>query len=455
MDKVTNKILDVDAKQKTTYCVPTWVRDENIKNAIACTKDRIKPYEGLRTDPIAIVCYGPSLNDTWEKIKDFKYIMSCSGAHKFLIEHGIIPTWQCEVDPREHKVVLMGPPHKDVIYLPASTCHPKLFEHLKGFNVKLWHVFATEAESLRVLPHGEFAILGGCSVGLRTLTIARFFGFTNFHIFGMDGSCSVVHGKHAAEHPNQAKGKQYVDYDGVRYETTSGFLAAAQGTWHELDQMPDVKFQFFGEGLVQHMAKHYKPKILPATQQMIGFAKPELISAEYVKLNRQLHKDNVAYGVGGGKYAPVVLKLCDRLKTTSVLDYGAGKKYLEKALPFPIWSYDPAFPEISESPRPADIVCCFDTMEHIEPDKLLFVLTDLQRCVKKIGYFVIHTALSGKTLADGRNTHLIVKDKDWWCKKLDKFFQLDKKSIIQEGPLLHVVVAPKSVAKSIGKAKTV
>ena len=171
---MTTAVLDVTEKQSVEYCIPIWLRDEQIKLAIARPIPRIDAHHEIRTDPIALVCFGPSLNETWEQIKDFKYIVSCSGAHKFLLERGIVPTWHVEVDPREHKVGLMGPPHPDVEYLIASTCHPKLFDALDGYNVKLWHVFDGAEDALRTLPHGEWALTGGCSVGLRTMTIARF-----------------------------------------------------------------------------------------------------------------------------------------------------------------------------------------------------------------------------------------------------------------------------------------
>jgi hypothetical protein len=176
---------------------------------------------------------------------------------------------------------------------------------------------------------------------------------------------------------------------------------------------------------------------------MIGFAKPQLISAEYCSLNAKLHRENVSYGVGGGKHAATVLKLAESIKSTSVLDYGCGKGYLAKELPFPIWEYDPAVPGKEESPRPADIVVCSDVLEHIEPEKLAFVLDDLRRCVKKVGYFVIHTGPSSKILADGRNSHLLQKGANWWKKKLRKFFTVPDNGIILKNPLIYAVVGPK------------
>lgn len=437
--------LDAAVSQKVSYCIPDWLKNEQVKASIARVSGRVEPHS-RREEPIALVSFGPSLNDTWEELKKFKYIMTCSGAHKFLVDRGIIPTYHCDVDPRPHKVTLIGTPQEETEYLIASACHPKMFDHLEGYNVKLWHVFDTTEEGDRLLPRGEWALTGGCSIGLRTLTLAAFLGFRDLHIFGMDG-CSGKTGQHAAEHPNQPKNLDTCVYNGVEYTTTPAMLESARQTWHELNQMPVVKATFYGEGLVQAMAKDYKR---PQTAEkegftnLIGYNKPELISEEYAELNRRLHRDSLHYGVGGGKHAATVIQLRDRIKAVSILDYGCGKGMLAKALPFPIWEYDPGVPGKEDVPRPAELVICTDVLEHIEPDKILFVLSDLKRVTLKLGYFVVHTGPSSKTLADGRNAHLLQHDKEWWRKKLKKFFEVGK--IKEVGPILHIVVAPKKKA---------
>ena len=434
-----HKKLDSSAKQDVKYCIPLWLRDEQIALSIKRIKARIQPVKEKRSEAIAVVGFGPSLIDTWEQLIQFKYIISCSGAHKFLIERGIIPTWHVEVDPREHKTKLIGEPHKDVEYLISSTCHPKVFDHLEGFNVKLWHVFATEEESLRVLPRGEWALTGGASVGLRAMTIARFFGFTDLHIFGMDGN--YKESTHADKHPNSPPSYSLTEYEGVEYKTTPSMLECARQTFHELNQLRDVRANFYGEGLVQHMARHYIPEHVNSEGAILGFTKPDLISAGYAELNKRLHIDNLGYGVGGGRHSVAVMALAKSIQTQSILDYGCGKGYLAKAIPFPIWEYDPGVPGKEESPRPADLVVCTDVLEHIEPEYLHNVLSDIARCTKKITYMVISTRLAGKTLADGRNAHLIVKDKDWWKQKLRKYFQIGK--VISGQSEIHIVAEPK------------
>ena len=69
------------------------------------------------------------------------------------------------------------------------------------------------------------------------------------------------------------------------------------------------------------------------------------------------------------------------------------------------------------------------------------MLADLNRCTKRCAYLVIHTGPAGKTLPDGRNTHLIQQGEAWWREQLDPFFSIGQ--IVVKGPLLHVMVTPK------------
>ena len=50
------------------------------------------------------------------------------------------------------------------------------------------------------------------------------------------------------------------------------------------------------------------------------------------------------------------------------------------------YPYDPVFPEYGE-PKEADLVCCIDVLEHIEPPYLKNVLQDLSKITNKIGFF--------------------------------------------------------------------
>jgi FkbM family methyltransferase len=433
--------LDINTKQNVTYCIPDELRDEQIKINCAKVSGRVQGAIQLTGEPIALVGFAPSLQQTWEQIRNFKVVMTCSGAHKFLVERGIIPTYHLDLDPRPHKVTMLGTPQKETEYLIASTVHPNYLDALNGYNVKLWHIFANEEEAARVLPRGEWMLAGGSSVGSRCMTMARFLGYTNLHIFGMDGSMTEKD-SHTTEHPNRPKKAFETEYEGVKYLTTPSMLHVAKETFSELDQMADVTATFYGEGLIQHMARNYVPKKQRSTN--IAFNKPELISDEYRRLNWELHQSHPTYGMGGGKHAQVVQQLSEQLKTTSILDFGCGKGMLAKALPFPIWEYDPAIPEKSAYPKSADIVVCTDVLEHIEPDKINIVLDELRRLTKQVGYFVVSTRQAVKTYSNGQNTHLIVKDKKWWEAKLAKFFTIGTVIEKEKEYELHIMVSPKT-----------
>jgi hypothetical protein len=75
-------------------------------------------------------------------------------------------------------------------------------------------------------------------------------------------------------------------------------------------------------------------------------------------------------------------------------------------------------------PSPAQMVCCIDVLEHIEPDKLEDVLDHLEELTEEILFCTVTTAPARKTLSDGRNAHLIVKPMSWWLPKIMERFSV-------------------------------
>lgn len=145
----------------------------------------------------------------------------------------------------------------------------------------------------------------------------------------------------------------------------------------------------------------------------------ELISSAYLQTQFELHLRPNGYGGKGSKWAPGVADLVRRFGAGSVLDYGAGQRTLGRALlqimpSLRVAEYDPAVLEISAAPRFADLLVCTDVLEHIEPDRLDAVLAHIRSLARMAVFFVVATRPSGKTLADGRNAHLILESADWW-----------------------------------------
>lgn len=143
-----------------------------------------------------------------------------------------------------------------------------------------------------------------------------------------------------------------------------------------------------------------------------------LITEDYRKLNERKHQTSQKYGTSGGNYVARVRELARAIGANTILDYGCGKRTLEKALGFAIENYDPAIPGLDRVPAPADLVVCTDVLEHIEPECLDAVLDDLQRVTKHYILLTVATQPAMKHLEDGRNTHLIVESADWWMPKL-------------------------------------
>jgi len=172
------------------------------------------------------------------------------------------------------------------------------------------------------------------------------------------------------------------------------------------------------------------------------------ITPEYLLLQKKLH-ETPSYGVASLTLAPIIASLIKKTGCKSVSDYGAGKRRLAEGLrqagllSFDYHPYDPAFPEYGE-PKIADLVCCVDVLEHIEPELIDEVINDLKSVTQKLGFFSIHMGPAGKTLSDGRNAHLIQQPSSWWLAKLVSYFEilhLQSHTIMGSG--FWVVVAPK------------
>lgn len=160
----------------------------------------------------------------------------------------------------------------------------------------------------------------------------------------------------------------------------------------------------------------------------IKYYKMITITDNYIKLQQKLH-ENPNYGIASISFAPVICNIIKSFKIKTLSDYGAGKQNLIKALISNgiildgYYPYDPAFPNYG-SPKSADLICCIDVLEHIEPDYIDNVIKELYGLVDYIGFISIHMGPAGKFLEDGRNAHLIQKPTSWWLNKFIKYFDI-------------------------------
>jgi hypothetical protein len=151
----------------------------------------------------------------------------------------------------------------------------------------------------------------------------------------------------------------------------------------------------------------------------------DLISPLYLAEQVLLHSAPRGYGGKGDKWAGAVLDLAQKFDCWSILDYGCGEGALARAVlartdrRLVVREYDPAIAGKDARPAFADLVCCTDVLEHVEPDKLDAVLAHLHSLARRVLFVVIATRPSNKTLSDGRNAHLILESGEWWQARME------------------------------------
>ncbi|MCP9817767.1 hypothetical protein KBY76_14010 [Synechococcus sp. GreenBA-s] len=180
----------------------------------------------------------------------------------------------------------------------------------------------------------------------------------------------------------------------------------------------------------------------------------DTISESYRQQQQTLHR-NPNYGVASLQFAPIVATIMTSCNIETLSDYGAGKQHLLHGLadnaiiPESYTAYDPAFPEYGQ-PMAAQLVCCIDVLEHIEPMYLDAVLEELARITVNIGFFTIHRGPAAKTLEDGRNAHLIQAPISWWLARLVRHFEIEHmESHNLMGPGTWMIVRPRETTATI------
>lgn len=161
------------------------------------------------------------------------------------------------------------------------------------------------------------------------------------------------------------------------------------------------------------------------------------ISDSYLALQKELHRNQDSYGSASVGYAPLVLDILEITGFKSISDYGAGKCRLgnilkDKAKSIEYFPFDPAFPEYGE-PKTAELVTCIDVLEHIEPEYLNDVVEQLSKLIEKVGLLTVHTGPAQKTLADGRNAHLIQQPASWWLEHFLPYFDIIQLMPVSQG----------------------
>ena len=152
---------------------------------------------------IALVGGGPSLKDTVHELMDFTTIMACGSSHDWLQEHSPrAPTFCVVCDPDPVMANYLRRPDRRTTYLISSHANPIVYDALAGHEVVMWHCWpiGDGDEEAKVFLNertpGWVAIGGGCTVGLRAISMALMMGYSDLHFFGFD-SCMTTEDHHA------------------------------------------------------------------------------------------------------------------------------------------------------------------------------------------------------------------------------------------------------------------
>lgn len=152
-------------------------------------------------------------------------------------------------------------------------------------------------------------------------------------------------------------------------------------------------------------------------------------AAEYERLH-----SNAKYfqGFSLKTYVSQIADLVERFEPVRLLDYGCGKghQYLVSRL-HEGWGgllphcYDIGVRGLSAKPEGRfDGVICTDMMEHIEAADVPGVLDDIFASCEPKGFvfFAIacRPAHPKRTLSDGRNLHVTVRQPEWWITQIEQ-----------------------------------
>lgn len=160
----------------------------------------------------------------------------------------------------------------------------------------------------------------------------------------------------------------------------------------------------------------------------------------HIKASRELHKNSQSYGPASSYFQDFnikrllgipygIKKANEHSSLSSVLDYGAGKGGLVLALKktlssqISITGFDPGVKEFSSKPnRRFDVITCIDVLEHIDRSSIDGVLNEIKNLMTGFMIFVIDLMPAEKSLADGRNAHILIAPPEYWASKINQSF---------------------------------
>lgn len=235
---------------------------ENVKTNICRPLPQVQPHD-IQESVIGIVCGGPSLNNTFEDLKEKHKagmsVVSTNATHDWLMERGIRASAHVQLDARPFNARFVKNWHEKTKYLIASQSDPSVFDTLAGANTWMWHCIGVEGEKAVLDKHylgNYFTIPGGSTVGLRAIALMRMLGFKRMEMYGLD-SCYMGDEHHAYEQKeNDTKQMAEVEIHGKVFKCSSWMHSQATEFCEFIKNFGN-QFELIvhGDGLIAHILK--------------------------------------------------------------------------------------------------------------------------------------------------------------------------------------------------------
>ena len=249
-------------KINTHAATPATISYDNIRKAIKLPYYRFHEMNGFKVPKgdmkIALIGGGPSIEKQIDAIKNFDGVtVACGSSYDWCVNNGITPNYCVVCDPDPISANYITKPQFSTIFLVATQCDPKVFDTLKLNAIFMWHCYNEDFEGLKDIEPEFQAVGGGCTVGLRSLSLAIMMGYKDIHFFGFD-SCLGENDKHHAYDfttDTEELGSIYLiklDPTGNKTYTVAGYQLAQAQHFKDFYEHYNEVFTptFHGEGLL-------------------------------------------------------------------------------------------------------------------------------------------------------------------------------------------------------------
>lgn len=388
---------------------------------------------------VAVLCgSGPSLADTLEEVREWKangaVIFAMNGAAKFLNDNGILADYQVLIDAREQTADLIGPAKE---HLFASQVHPECFRRMP--TAKLWHLQVEGIEDYfpQDVTRGYFLVGGAASVGNTATCLAYAMGFRNLQIYGYDSSHRDGKGHAFSQPMNDGDPCAVVQFNGKEYTASLTMKLQAEKFWETSRALMNMgcNIEVHGSGLLPDMFNAPQLSEVEKYKTMWDM----MVYREYSpgEETAQLFVDVVEprgvvgdFGCGTGRGG---LAIKNKTGCEVILIDFAPNCLDPQARPLPFVEWDLSKPKI---PVIVDHGYCCDVMEHIPPEQVEGVISNVMAACSHGCFFQISTTDDNTGVLIGQRLHLTVHGFDWWKSVFERLgyavtWSEDKGEIVQ------------------------